>query len=194
MLLANNISEAGKRKLQLYAAAMLLYDKGKSHPQIVTILEEQEPNREILIPIVDKAMYDEWDKLYADARKLFSEGLNYDEVWKIISKSESDKEIVTWICTNWYNLKTLLAECLIEGVTNRFEGMKGIIICGVAVIVVFLIDLSWIAKGIWIAALVGSIIQWIVGMQQRDIKNKIDQIFSIDIDHIVTDEEKERHI
>jgi len=181
MLLKNHISESGKRKIQLYTAAMYLYAKGKSHPQIINILGEIEPDGKLLTSMVDKAMHDEWDKLYEETRILFSEGMSYDEVLKIISKKEKDEEIATWICVEWYKIKAFYAECVIDGSTNRFEGMKWIIICVIAVSFFFYIGSSWITKSIWIIALIFSILQWIVGMQQRDIAKTIDRIFQAEI-------------
>jgi hypothetical protein len=181
MLLENNISEKAKMKLRLYGVAMFLFEKGKSHPQIVAILQEYEPDYTLVVDMVDKAMHDEWDKLYEEARVLLSEGMNYDKVLTIISKKEPDIEIATWICNNWYNLKSLLAECIVDGSTNRFEGMKWIIICAIAIPIFFYIGSSWMVKGMWILALVASLIQWIVGMQQRDIQNTIQQILALDI-------------
>jgi hypothetical protein len=190
MLLENNISEIGKKKLQLYMAAMHLFDKGKSHPQIVAMLEEYEPNKTFLTPLVDKAMHDEWDILYQEARNLFSEGKNYDEVLKTISQKEPDMEIATWICKDWYKLKAFYAECLIDGSTNRFEGMKWVIICGVAIFIVFYAGASWVTKTIWIIAIVVSIFQWIVGMQQRDLSNIINRIFTLDIEKVPEEQNK----
>jgi hypothetical protein len=156
MLVENNISGKGKKQLQLYMAAMHLFEKGKSHPQIVAILEEYEPDKTFLVPLVDKAMYDEWDILYQETRKLFSEGKSYDDVLKIISQKEPDTEITALICKDWYKLKAFYAGCLVDGSTNRFEGkgMKWVIICGVVIFIVFYAGASWVTKAIWITTVI----------------------------------------
>lgn len=109
MLLTNLVSEGAQKKLQLYSAAMFLFSKGKSHPQIIRLLEEYEPDVVLLTVIVDKAMNDEWDKLYLEAQNLFAQGLIYDKVLQLISEKEPDEEIAKWICTEWYNLKSFYA-------------------------------------------------------------------------------------
>lgn len=55
------------------------------------------------------------------------------------------------------------------------------LISGLGLVVLFLINASWITKTIWLIALVGSIFQWIVGLQQRDLATRINRLFSTDI-------------
>lgn len=182
MLFSNQVSEKTQKKLQLYSAAMFLFGKGKSHPQIVRLLEQYEPDLVLLTHMVDKAMQDEWDKLYLEAQNLFAKGLTYDKVLQLISQKEPDEEIATWICTEWYNLKSFYVDCITEGVTNRFEGMQWMLISALGLLVLFFVNASWIAKTIWLIAFVGSTFQWIVGMQQRDLATRIDRLFSTHID------------
>ena len=181
MSLETEISEKGQKKLQLYIAAMYLFDQGKSHPQIVRMLEQYEPDIQVLTLIVDKAMKEEWDKLYVEAKDLFSQGLHYNEVLEVISSKEPDSEIANWICSEWYKWKSIYVESLVDGSTNRFEGMKWIIICGIVIPVLFYIGTSWITKTIWIIAFIFSVIQWIVGMQQRDLTHRINRLFATEI-------------
>jgi hypothetical protein len=180
-MLSKSISESAKRKLQLYTAAFYLFEAGKSHPQIISILEEVEPDKQMLTSLVDKAMREDWDKLYLEAKRLFSEGLPKDEIVKVISEKESDIEIVAWICGEWYELKLLFMECLNEGRINIFEGIRWIVICALGLVVLFGIQANWVTKSIWIAGLVGAIIQWVLGMEQRKISRKIDMLFTADV-------------
>lgn len=180
-MLSNPISEGAKRKLQLYTSAFYLFEIGKSHPQIISILTQIEPDIQLLTSLVDKAMREEWDKLYLEARRLFSEGLPKDEIVKAISKMEPDIEIVAWICGEWYELKMLYMECLNEGKINVLEGMRWIIICAIGLAFLFYIQATWIAKSIWIIALIGAVIQWVLGMEQRKISRRIDKLFASEL-------------
>ena len=181
MLLSNQISEKTQKKLQLYSAAMFLFDKGKSHPQIVRLLEKYESDLVLLTQMVDKAMHNEWDKLYLEAQNLFAKGLTYDEVLQLISLKEPDEEIAKWICIEWYKLKSFYAACITDGATNRFEGMQWMIISACGLLVLFFANASWVTKTIWLIAFIGSTFQWIVGMQQRDLATRINRLFSTDI-------------
>jgi len=185
----NEISEESRKKLQLYCAAMYLFEQGKSHPQIVNLLEKIEPDPDALTVIVDKAMREEWDKLYQEARELFSKDMLYEDVLKIISQKEPDKEIASWICGTWYEWKSAYMQCVIDGPTNRLDGMKGMIACSIGVLVAFLIPLSWLAKTIWIVAFVACTIQWFVGMQQRSLASKINHLFTTDLDEFASSSE-----
>jgi hypothetical protein len=180
-MLSNTISETAKRKIQIYTTAFYLFEIGKSHPQVISLLNEIEPDTQLLTSLVDKAMREEWDKLYLEAKELFAQGLPKDEVIRVISIKEPDLEIVTWICGEWYELKLLYMECLHEGSLNVFEGMKWIIICGIGLVVLFYVQASWIAKSIWIVALSGAIIQWLLGVEQRKLSRKIDKVFASEI-------------
>lgn len=176
-----NISNQTARKIQLYTAAVFLFDKGKSHPQVVELLSEFEPNTELLVMIVDNAMHEKWDKLFIQANELFSLGMTYNEVLLKVIESEPDKEVAKFICEFWYEWKTKYMECLVEAPNNIFEGMKGIIFCSIGTVIIFLVNLGWIAKALWITALILSIIQWTVGIQQRRLSKQINELFSIDI-------------
>jgi hypothetical protein len=173
----DNISEAAKRKLQLYVAATYLFDSGKSHPQIVDLLENYEPDKLTLTQIVDKAMRNDWDKLHEQARVLLGQGKIYSEVLSELYKKEPDKEIVQWICNEWYEWRTMYMECMIESPGNVSGGLKWIIICILAIPLLFWMKVSWFSKAIWIAALVASVLQWIIGMKQRALIKKIEHLF-----------------
>lgn len=169
-------------KIKVYMAAVYLFDQGKSHPQIVDILKEYEPNGSALHVIVDKAMNNEWEKLHEETKELFSKGLPYDEIVKAISKKEKDPEIVDWICNDWYKVKTLQMECLVEGAENRMEGSQWVIISAIAIPVFFYMGSAWFVKAIWILVFTGALGTWILGMRQRRLANKVNLLFSSDLE------------
>jgi hypothetical protein len=142
------------------------------------------------VPLVDKAMHDEWDILYQQARKLFSEGKSYGDVLKIFSQKEPDTEIAAWICKDWYKLKAFYAGCLVDGSTNRFEGMKWVIVCGAVIFIIFYAGVSWVTKAIWITAMIVSVFQLIAGLQQRRLLKTINRIFTLDIEKLPEEQNK----
>ena len=174
-----NISEAGKEKIKIYAAATYLFDKGKSYPQVIELLSGLGMDPIELDNIVSKAMREDWDKLYEKARVLFGENKSYAEVVEEIARKEEDPEIVKIICADWYALKTFYMESIVEAPGNISEGMQWMVITGLAIPVTFWAELSWFSKGIWIAAFVASVIQWLMGLQQRRLANKISAMFRI---------------
>ena len=176
--MAEEISQGTWKKLQLYAAAMFLFEKGRSHPQIMEELGKFEPDRALLLSVVDNAMTEKWDKLYEEAKRLFSEGKTYGEVLALIAQSEPDEEIAGWICGSWYHWKTQFVEMLIDGEANRNEGLKGIIISLIGVAVMYYINAGWIGKTLWLLALVGSSLLWLLGQRQRSISRKIAKLFA----------------
>lgn len=167
--------------MQLYIAAFYLFERGKSHPQIVSLLTVLEPDTQLVSSLVDKAMHEEWDKLYLEAKRLFADGVSKDKVIEVFSKTEPDIEIVSWICEEWYELKFRYMECLNEGSINLFEGIKGIVICSIGLAFLFYAKFGWIAKAIWTVALIATLVQWLVGFEQRKIAKKIDNLFTSDV-------------
>lgn len=172
------ISQETSKKLQLYNAAVFLFEKGRSHPQIIELLSKFESDRELLSLIVDNAMNEKWDNLYAQTQILFSEGRTYGEVLSVISLSESDEGIARWICGSWYEQKTRFMEALIDGQTNRNEGVLGMIVSSLGVIFMFYVNAGWIGKTLWITALVVSFLLWMVGRRQHTISRRIQKFFS----------------
>ena len=132
-----------EKKLQLYIAACYLFENGKSYPQTIEMLSEHEPDDTIVAAVVEKAMNEEWDKLFEEARTLFAQGYPYDKVVKIISQKEPDLNIAELICDKWYEVKTRYMECIVDGPTNRTEGLKWVIICSLILIFSFIIDAHW---------------------------------------------------
>lgn len=173
----DNLSEIAKRKVQLYTAAFYLFEVGKSHPQIIELLSEYEPDKELLELMVDKAMTEDWDKLFSATRQMLSEGRTYEDVIAKISKSESDLEIVRWICDSWYKWKEYYAECVIESPTNITEGSQWVIISAIVIVLLFMANTSLIPKILWGVVCLGAIIQWLLGIQQRKFSRQIEKIF-----------------
>ncbi len=64
----------------MYFAANLLYDRGKSHPPIVSTLSEIFPDHTLVQLIAEQAMKDEWREVFNAIQKLTSEGKSYGEI------------------------------------------------------------------------------------------------------------------
>ncbi len=176
----NEYSELTKNKIQLYFASNYLFEHGKSHPQVVEILSDYEPNTDLLVDIVDQAMQDKWRKIYNEAQRLFSENKTYQEVFDLVSQGESDHEIVHFICDSWYRVKTFYVENLVESRTNILEGIQWVIICTLGVVAVFYFKTFWVSKIVWIAGLVAALITWIYGLQQKKLANGVKKILEED--------------
>lgn len=166
-------------QLQLYTAATFLFSKGKSHPQIIEMLAVHESNPILLTRIVDYAMEEKWDKLYEQARELFALGGDYEEVCRMITAQEDDADIVRWICGSWYEWKTHYMEMLIEGATNRSEGLRGMLIGITATALMFWVKIGWGPKVVCITGTVLCFGLWVVGMHQRRMSALIDRFFII---------------
>jgi hypothetical protein len=53
-------SERTHQKIRLYFAANYLFARSMSQPQVVEMLSGYEPDRELLVSVVDAAMVDHW--------------------------------------------------------------------------------------------------------------------------------------
>ena len=167
-------------KISLYSAAMYLYSIGKSHPQIVEVLSEYCYDTSLIKVIADKAMTDEWDKLFDQARVLFASGEIYEDVIRKIKLLEEDKDVAEFIVKRWYSFKTEQINSIIESPGNIAEGSKWVIISGIGLMVVFILHFGLVAKILWSILLVGSLAQWILGIEQRKLANTIKKIFELD--------------
>ncbi len=172
------LSERAQLKLNTYGAAGFLFNSGKSHPQVINLLEPYVEDKDLLLEIVDKSMNDEWDKLHELAKKLSIEGKSHGEILFEIHQFESDEEIGEWIAQNWYQVKILYMESVIESPTNIMEGSTWVIISAVAIVFLFLINSSWVPKTLWIASFLASGFQWYYGYRQRAISNKLNKFFT----------------
>lgn len=177
---AFSISDEAKRKLQVYTASHYLFEKGKSHPQIIEMLAKFEPDKNLLVSIVDKAMREEWDKLFQDSRKFFGDGKTFAEVLSYLEEREPDKEIALWICNEWYEWTTRYMEMIVESPTNVFEGSKWSIISAIVIPVLFWIHASRLTKIIWIIFFLSAFLLWLMGIKQRQVAKKIDVLFARD--------------
>ena len=165
-----------EHKLQLYSAAVMLFEQGRSHPQIIEFLLEYEKDRQQLELIVDKAMRDEWDQLYEYSRQLLAEGKSYDEVIRLMSEKENDQDIVHFLCNKWYEWKTEWLEHTYEAPYNIQQGLLWIILSGSMVAIVFAFQWSWFAKIMWPLALLASILQFAYGIIQKRLSRNIEKI------------------
>ena len=173
-------SELTKRKIQLYFGANYLYARGKSHPQVVTLLAEFEDDRELLVSIADAAMADKWRTIFNETQRLISIGNNYKEVVAKVSPMESDPEIVNFICNIWYNVQSLYAESEIESPTNIWEGIQWTLICSMGLVAMFYFNSSLFSKIVWSFGLIAALITWLYGLRQKKLTKEIKKILEED--------------
>ena len=86
---------------------------------------------------------------------------------ELLGTHEDDKEIVKLLVDAWYEVKTFEVENAIESPTNILEGLKWVLISGIAIPIVFLLKLSVISKTIWIVVFIGATFQYLWGLKQR---------------------------
>jgi hypothetical protein len=170
------VGSALEHKLQLYTAAVYLFNTGKSHPQIVRLLTEHEQDEAYLTSLVDKAMREEWDKLFEYSRQLFANGKTYDEVIRLMSEKEKDEELVIFLCNKWYEWKIELLEHINEAPKNIRNGLLWVIGCGIGLTLVFIYDRSWFSKIVWSLGFTVSLIQFVTGLIQRRTSKYIQAI------------------
>ncbi|MFY8003228.1 MAG: hypothetical protein ACOVNR_00225 [Chitinophagaceae bacterium] len=173
------IKETAKHKMQLYVAALFLFDQGKSYPQIVKILKEYEQDQGLLITIVDKAMKEEWNKLDLLAKELFASGRTKQEVYKQLSLQEIDSEIVTLICEEWYDLRFTYLENLAESSYNKSEALTRLAIWTTCLLFSIYIKAPLFITISISIALANSILQLIIGYLQGRIAKKLNRFFNI---------------
>lgn len=173
-------SDLTKRKIQLYYTSDYLFAHGKSHPQVVRILSEYEPDIRLLTEMADEAMADKWRKIFNEAQRLFSEGKTYGEVMDELKCMEADDEIVHFICNSWYNVKTLYVDHLIDSGTNITEGIEGVILCSIGVCAVFYFDAFLLSKIVWTGSLLVSLVTWLYGLWQKRFVKRIKRIIDED--------------
>jgi hypothetical protein len=155
------------QKLKFYSLARDLFNEGYSYPQVIERLVEIECDIETAKTIAEKALPERWDELFHIAKKSIAQGKTYSEVIDLLEKHEDDKEIVKFLVDAWYEVKTFEVENIVESPTNIFEGLKWVVISGVAIPIVFLLNLSVISKSIWVIVFIGAIIQYLLGLKQR---------------------------
>lgn len=155
------------QKLIFYSLARDLFNKGFSHPQVIERLLEIDCDKEFANVIADKALPEKWDELFQIAKRAIAIGKTYSEVTELLGKHEDDKEIVKLLVDAWYEVKTFEVENAIESPTNVLEGLKWVLISGIAIPIVFLLKLTIISKTIWIIVFIGAALQYLWGLKQR---------------------------
>jgi hypothetical protein len=165
-----------EHKLQLYTAAVMLFDHGRSHPQIVKFLSEHETDSELVSLITDKAMRNEWDELHDYGRQLISEGKPYDEIIRLMSEKEDDKEVINFLCNKWYEWRSEWVEYVQEAPYNIQQGIIWIVLCGSMVAITFIFQWWLFSKLIWIVGLAASVLQFLLGLFQRRLSKNIEKL------------------
>jgi hypothetical protein len=175
-----NYSDQTLTKIRLYYASNYLYSKGKSHPQIVTILVGKGFEKELATEIADQAMVDLWRKVYNQAQELFADGKTYDEVLEGVKDIVPDNEVTHFIIDSWYGIQTLYVDNLIESRSNIDEGLTYFIISLLGLIAVIYIGLSLVAKIIWAISTIGTLMMLIYGLIQKRDSKKLEEILKKD--------------
>ena len=173
-------SELTKRKIQLYFACNYLYSLGKSHPQVVEVLSEYEPNNELLSSIANAAGNDQWRIIFNESQRLTSLGKNYQEIFDAVKPMESDPEVVHFICETWYGVQSMYAENIIEGPTHIQSGIKMIIASSLGLILMFSINSSLLAKMLWSIGLILGLFLWLYGRHQINLGKGLKDILEKD--------------
>ena len=160
-------------KLRFYGLARDLFNSGFSYPQVIERLLEAECDKETAKIIAEKAFPEKWDELFNIAKKSIAEGKTYSELVDLLGKHEEDKVIVKFLADTWYEVKTFEVENIIESPTNILEGTQWTLISAVGVVAVFLLNLSLFSKILWSLVFVGAIIQYLLGLAQKKMANKV---------------------
>lgn len=154
-------------KLKFYRIARDLFNDGRSHPQVIEELTTSYCDEETATIIADKALPEKWDQLFDLAKKLFAGGKTYAEVITHLEAEEEHKDVVKLIVDTLYEVKTFEIESEVESPTNIAEGLQWVVISAIGIPIIFLLDLSIVAKIILIVVFVGALIQYLVGLRQR---------------------------
>jgi Flp pilus assembly protein TadB len=127
--------------------------------------------------ITEKAEKDSWQKLFEKAKELFSDGKIYGDVLDELKKEGEDEEITKYAADTFYSVKTLEMESIVEGTTNRSEGLLWVFISTGVLILIFVIDGSIIQKILWSLVFIASLARYLIGLQQRKRQKIISQYF-----------------
>jgi len=173
-------SEEALNKIQLYYASNFLYERGKSHPQVVEILSKYEDDRDLVVSIADKAQFDLWRIIFNKVQELTSQGLTYDEIHEQVKSMEEDPEIVDFICNIWYKVRLDYVDNFVESAGNVFLGMKWVIISSFVCLMLFLIKASIVSKVFWSLICLLSIATWLYGVRQKKLARKLEHILDYD--------------
>ncbi|TAH01226.1 MAG: hypothetical protein EAZ16_12160 [Sphingobacteriales bacterium] len=172
-----SISDRVNLKLNLYFAATILYEKGKSYPQVVEILLKYCLDERLVNEIAEKSRKDEWEKIAETARLLLAEGRDYEYILSQTKNLEPDTDVVKALVDDWYTIKTMQMEAIVDSSTNITEGIEWVIISGLVIPVLFWMKAGLIPKIFWSVIFVIALIQWFVGLSQRKLANRLKMIF-----------------
>lgn len=173
-----SISDRVNLKLNLYFAASILYENKKSYPQVVEALLKYCPDEKLVNEIAEKSRKDEWEKIAETARILLSEGKDYQYILSQTKSLEDDMDLVKALVDDWYAIKTLQMEAIVESGANISEGIEWVIISGLVIPLLFWMKASLIPKIFWSVIFIIALIQWIVGLRQRKLANRLNLIFN----------------
>lgn len=173
-----SISDRVNLKLNLYFAASILFENKKSYPQVVEALLKYCPDEKLVNEIAEKSRKDEWEKIAETARILLSEGKDYQYILSQTKSLEDDMDLIKALVDDWYAIKTLQMEAIVESGANISEGIEWVIISGLVIPLLFWMKASLIPKIFWSVIFIIALIQWIVGLRQRKLANRLNLIFN----------------
>jgi hypothetical protein len=163
---------SAEEKVRLYTLAKDLFNAGKSHPQVIEVLE-QFCDLEYAEVIATKGLHESWDNLFETAKELYGQNKTYLEVVDELKPFENDETIIYFAANLWYEVKTIEMENTVESSSNIMEGLQWVAIGAIGIPIVFLLELSTISKILWIAVFVGALLQYLFGIRQRKLAKKI---------------------
>ena len=173
-------SERLRSKVRLYFAANYLYSKGKSHPQVVAMLNEEYEDEALVLEMADQAMTDEWRKVYNTVQELTAQGNTYGETINKISVMLDDTEVIQFITDSWYAVETVYMENYIESQENIIEGAKYLIISTIGLVAVIYFKASYFSIIIWSLSTFVALAIWLHGRYQRRLSAQLEKILKED--------------
>lgn len=163
---------SAEEKIRLYTLAKDLFNAGKSHPQVIEVLEPF-CDLEYADVIALKGLHESWDSLFETAKELYGQNKTYLEVVEALKSFENDEAIINFAANLWYEVKTIEMESTVESSSNIMEGLKWVVIGAIGIPIVFLLNLSTISKILWVAVFVGALLQYLYGKRQRKLADRI---------------------
>lgn len=143
---------SAEEKIQYYVLALQLYNEGKSHPQIVELLNAYIDSN-ISKVIADKAFNETWDKLHQKAARRLSKGVLWNKVVKELSVGEPYTDVVEWLVNDLYlrHFEILHEQDKFE---NRFKIWGYLLVMGLIQLIRYVIS-PYNKIYFWISMLVG---------------------------------------
>ena len=172
-------TELTKHKIQLYYAALYLFDHGYSHPQVVKALSEFY-EQDIVLPVTDQAMVDLWRTIFNRVQELTALGYNVELIRQDVSGLLDDPEILHYIINRWYSVQTFYIDQELESQTNLTEGSKYFILSLIGTVAVFYFKASIYHRVIWTFVTVASLGMYLFGLYQKRLAKKVRRILDTD--------------